>query len=680
MLEPRSIAVVGASARPGSFGERLAREALRSASAPVVHLVNPGYADVLGRPVLGSLADVDGPVDLVLLGVPDRMVVGQLELAATRGDGGAVVFGPVRGLGPRIAEIAEGPGLAVCGGGCMGFVNVTRGVRAIGYVERPVHEPGPVAFVTHSGSVFSALLRTHRRLEFSVAVSSGQELVTTAAEYLDYALDLEETRCVALFLETLRRPDQLRSALSRAAEADVPVVALAVGGSDSGSALVSAHSGALAGSDAAWDALFAAYGVHRVRDLEELADTVELISVGRRLRPRTPGSRQPAIATVHDSGGERVLVADLAAQLGVPFAPLDPATGARLEPVLDHSLEVTNPLDVWGTGHGTEQLFTASMTALADDPGVDVVVMCVDLVEEYDGDESYPNAAAAVAASTDKPVVVLSAVASALDQRQAGRLRAAGVPVLEGLHSGLRAIRHLLDVGGSAAREPVTVDEARQRRWISRLGAGPLDAVESLVLLGDYGIATARTVLVDGCEAAVAAAAAMGYPVVLKTAATGVDHKVDVGGVVVGLRDAGSVAAAYDTLAARLGPTVVVQAQAGPGTELAAGIVSDPIVGPLILLAAGGTMVEVMRERTVALPPVASAVAATMLDGLPLGRAAVAGLRGRAPIDRSAVERALVGLGRLATELGGRLEALDVNPLVCDRRGAVAVDCLVVVR
>jgi acetate---CoA ligase (ADP-forming) len=679
MLEPRSVAVVGASARSGSFGERLALEALRSPASPVVHLVNPGYDRVLGQRCVPSLADIDEPVDLVMLGVPDALVVRQLEVAAGRGAGGAVVFGPARGLGARIGEVAGPAGLAVCGGGCMGFVNVVRGIRAIGYVERAVHEPGPVALVTHSGSVFSALLRTHRRLDFSVAVSSGQELVTTTADYLDYALDLEETRCVALFLETLRQPDRLRAALVRAADAEVPVVALAVGASAVGGALVSAHSGALAGSDGGWEALFAAHGVHRVHDLEELADTVELFAVGRRvLRPsaRPP----PAIATVHDSGGERVLVADLAAGLGLPFAPLDASTRARLEPLLDPSLQVTNPLDVWGTGHATEELFVASMTALADDPGVDVVVMCVDLVEEYDGDESYPNAAIAVAGRTAKPVIVLSAVASALDQRQADRLRNAGVPVLEGLHSGLRAIGHLLAVDVPASSEPLVVDEHRRRRWAARLGSAPLAAAEALALLGDYGIATVATVLADRREDAVIAADEVGYPVVLKTAAPGVDHKVDVGGVVLALGDAQAVGRAYDELADRLGPQVIVQPQLGPGAELAVGVVDDPLVGPLVLLAAGGTMIEVMRERSVALPPVAPAVAATMLDALPIGRAAVAGMRGRPPIDRAAVEQALVAIGRLALELGGCLRALDVNPLVCGPSGAVAVDCLVVAR
>ena len=225
----------------------------------------------------------------------------------------------------------------------MGFVNAVRGVRAIGYLERDPLPPGPIALVTHSGSVFSAMLRTHRRLEYSVAVSSGQELVTTAADHLTYALSLPETKVVGLVLETLRDADTMRAVLADAASRDVPVVALTVGTSSRGRSLVDAHSGAIAGSDAAWEALFSAYGVHRVDDLGELADSLESFAIGRRVRRRAGG-----IATVHDSGAERVLAADVAERLGVPFAPLSEPTTDRLAGLLDPGLEPTNPLDVWG--------------------------------------------------------------------------------------------------------------------------------------------------------------------------------------------------------------------------------------------------------------------------------------------------------------------------------------------
>jgi acyl-CoA synthetase (NDP forming) len=673
MLEARSIAIVGASDRPDSFGLRLAMEALRSPSAPTVHLVHPTRREVLGRPCVPSLAEIPDPVDLVLLGVPDSALTEQVALASERGDAGAVVFGTASGLGPDVVAAADG--MAVCGGGCMGFVNVARGVRAIGYLERHPLPTGPIAMVTHSGSVFSAMLRTHRRLEFSLAVSSGQELVTTTSDYLDYALDMPETRVIALLLETLRDAPRLRDCLATAAERAVPVVALTVGGSPTGRVLVDAHSGAVAGDDAAWEALFDAYGVHRVDDLDELADSLEAFAVGRRVRRDGPSR---GVATLHDSGAERALVADVADRIGVPFAPLAPATREALEDWLEPGLTATNPLDVWASGADTEGLVTNCLEALASDQAVGVVGVAIDLVREYDDDMSYPRSIETVLGRTDKPIVVLTNVSSAVDQLQAERLRRQGVPVFEGTRSGLRAIGHLLaDAEPPRPREAMPVDPARRSRWAELLASGA--AVDALGLIADYGVAIAAERRVATADEAAAAAAALGHPVVLKTAAADVRHKVDADGVRLGLADSDAVRAAYDDLAGRLGADVAVQPQIGPGVELALGIVRDPLLGPLVVVAAGGTLVELMDQRVVALPPIDVPAAAEMLDRLPV-TALMRGYRGRPAGDLVAAREAVVAMSRLAGELGDGIAAVDVNPLIVTPSGAVAADALVLPR
>jgi acyl-CoA synthetase (NDP forming) len=680
MLAARSIAVVGASDRPRSFGERLATEALRSPSAPKVHLVNRRRPQVLGHDCVASLADVPGPVDLVLLGVPDSVVVDQLETAARRGDAGAVIFGSAHGRGPQLRSAAGA--LALCGAGCMGFVNTATGVRAIGYIERYPLPTGPIALVTHSGSAFSALLRTHRRLEFSLVVSSGQELVTTAADYLTYALQLEQTRVVGLLLETLRDVPKLRSALREAAERDIPVVALTVGGSPTGRAMVSAHSVALAGDDAAWEALFAAYGVHRAYDLDELADALEAFAIGRRVR-QSSGRPLPGLATVHDSGAERALVADVADDVAVPFAHISASTRDRLTDLLDEGLVGENPLDVWGSGADTAELLTESMTALADDESVGVVALAVDLVAEYDADTSYPDAVEATLQRTDKPVLVLSNSAAAVDQEKAGRLRALGVPVLEGTRTGLRTVRHLLDHAGRPPRsdEVPPVDHGRRRLWRSRLATAAaagkqLDPVPAFALLQDYGLRVAMPYPASSAADAVRIADRLGYPVTVKTGEPTVEHKTEAGGVVVGLSDGPAVALAYADIAGRLGEHVLVQPQATAGIELAVGIVRDPLLGPLVLLAAGGTLIELLSSRSVALPPVGHTTAGEMLDGLDVSRL-LAGVRGAAPADRAAVLDAVVAVSRIAVELGDMLAAVDLNPLIVTAGGAVVVDTLV---
>jgi acyl-CoA synthetase (NDP forming) len=669
MLEARTVAVVGASERPGSFGRRMATEVLRSPGIERAWLVNPHRATVLGRSCVPTLADVPDPVDLVLLGVGDEALVDLVGLASRRGDAGAVIFGAAGGVRDDLVDASAG--MELCGPSCMGFVNAVRGVRAIGYLERDPVPVGPIALVTHSGSVFSAMLRTHRRLEYSLVVSSGQELVTTTSDYLAYALAMPETRVVGLVLETLRDATGMRLALAEASDRDIPVVALTVGGSERGKDLVRSHSGALAGSDAGWEALFAAYGVHRVDDLGELVDSLECFAIGRRVRRRGGG-----IATVHDSGAERVLAADVAERLGVPFAPLSEATTDRLAALLDPSLEPTNPLDFWGTSADAEDQLTGGLAALADDPAVDVVALAVDLVPEYDGDESYAKALGRLVDHTSKPVAVMSNLSSAIDAPLAADLRARGIPVLEGTRSGLRAMGHLLDQATPRRPPDVAVDEERRARWTARLATGDVDPY---ALLNAYGIPVVPTWTVDDVHAAVAAARAAGYPVVLKTAAADVHHKIDVDGVRLGLEDDAAVAAAYADLAGRLGPLVMVQPNVPSGVEVALGLWRDPLLGPLALVAAGGSLVELLGDRSVALPPIDAETAASMIARLRVSEL-LAGHRGRPAVATDGLVSAVVAFARLAHELGDVLEAVDVNPIVVHPDGVVAVDALVIVR
>jgi acyl-CoA synthetase (NDP forming) len=688
MLGARSVAVVGASPRPDSFGRRMVTEARRTRAR--VHLINPRYPEVDGQRCLPSVTEIGEPVDLVLLGVGDHAVAGELEAAAAAGARSAVVFGSAHapGLRTRLRSTARAAGMALCGGGCMGFVNLRTGLRALGYLERDPIPAGPVSLVTHSGSVFSTLLRTRRAIGFRLAVSSGQELVTGTADYLEYVLDHEFDQegtagggIVALVLETVRAPDRLRGQLRRAADLDVPVVLLPVGRSAAGSRLVSAHSGAIAGANGAWQALAADTGALAVHDLAELTDTLELLVLGRRPGPRKSSRPGPplGLAAVHDSGAERALTADLAQDLGVPVAAVGPVTRDRLAAVLDDGLEAENPLDVWGTGAEPVALLRECLGAMAADPAVGVTVLAVDLVPEYDGDTSYPEAVLAAAADARAaghgPVAVLAGLPSAVDDETAGRLRAAGVAVLEGTRSGLVALRHLLTWGGALDPPAAAVDTARQARWQDRLRR-PLTGAQAFALLAEYGVAVAPVRPAGDADAAVTAAVDLGFPVVLKTDEPRIAHKSDVGGVALGLADEAAVRAAYADVAARLGPRVLVAATAPPGVEVSVGMVRDPMLGPMVVLAAGGSLVELLGDAVFALPPVSEARAQQLLGRLriaPLLR----GFRGAPAGDVAGLARCVAGVARLAVELGDRLGALEVNPVLVSPSGAVAVDVLV---
>lgn len=685
MLEARSVAVVGASVREGSVGNQSVVELIEGGFDGRIVPVNPKYDEILGLPCVASVAEIAEPVDLVILAISNALLEDQLSLAASAGAASAVIFAsgyeePRDGMPPlteRLAAIARSHGMAICGGNCMGFANLERRLRALGFYEPKDAPVGGVTFLSHSGSAFSAMIHNDRALGLNLAVSAGQEFVTTVADYLRYALGLESTKAVGLFIETVRDPDGFRSALGLANERDIPVVALKVGREERTRELVAAHSGALAGEDGAYEALFDAYGVSRVASLDEMADTLALFAAGRRAGPG-------ALATVHDSGGERALLVDAAASVGVPLAEISDETSKRMEALLDPGLPPVNPLDFWGTGRDSHEIITGCVRALLDDPAVAALAFSVDLTSEDHPEMGYIAMARETFPETAKPFAMLSNFSSGIDRSDAKLLDGDGIPVLEGTLTGLAAFRHLFAYQDFGAREPITsVSPASHEvrgRWVARFSSGePLDEVEGLALLGDYGLPVVEGARVETLADAIAAAERFGFPVALKTAAQGVQHKSDVGGVRLGVNDAPSVEDAYEDLARRLGPQVMVSPMVSPGVEIALGIVRDPQFGPLVLVGAGGVLVEVLKDRRLALPPLDEARARSMVDRLEV-RPLLEGVRRQPGADVDALIGAIVGLSWLAHDLGDGLEALDANPLICSPSGCVAVDALVIPR
>jgi len=283
---------------------------------------------------------------------------------------------------------------------------------------------------------------------------------------------------------------------------------------------------------------------------------------------------------------------------------------------------------------------------------------------------------------TDKPVAVVSNLASAIDARDAAFLRRSGVPVLEGTLTGLAAFGHLFDLRDHRSRPPIQdppppPEEVRER-WRTRLAGGqPLSVVEAMALIGDYGVPVVRTEPASNVDEALDGAAIVGWPVALKSARPGLAHKTEAGGVRLGLRAQKELWAAYLAMESDLGPEVTVSAMAPPGTELALGVVRDAQFGPLVMIGAGGVLVEVLRDRRFGLPPLDRTRARAMLDRLAV-RPVLDGVRGAPPADLDAVADAVVGLSTLALDLGDLIEALDVNPLIAGPDGCLAVDALLI--
>ncbi len=499
--------------------------------------------------------------------------------------------------------------------------------------------------------------------------------MTTVADYMDYALELESTRVIGLFIEAVRDPAGFVAALDKAARAEVPVVMLKVGRTEEAARMALGHSGALTGDDAAYDALFRRYGVARVDTVDELAASLLLFAQGRRAAPGGLGA-------ILDSGGECEMITDLAADYAIPFASIGDATCAKLAARLDHGLEARNPLDAWGTGREFVGVFHDCMQALHDDPDTALLVHFADLRTGYYVHEGYLAAHKRLFASTDKPVAIATNYTQLRHDAIVQEFDALGIPVLDGTVAALMAIRHLMAYRDFLARgddpAPAVFPATAVEAGASLRGRQPLDEAESLSLLAAYAIPTVAYCLAETVEAAVAAAAALHYPVVLKTARPGVLHKTDADGVRLNLADAAALRAAYADIASRLGPRVLVAAMAEPGVEVMLGLKVDPQFGAVVVIGAGGALAEVIGSVTHELAPFGPAtVRRALLRLLSLSKL-LAGARGRPAADLDALSMLIARFSAMAAALQGQVAEIDANPVIAGPTGAVIVDALVV--
>ena len=683
LLRPQSVAIVGASPREGSFGEMLTRAVSGWGYGGAIHLVNPRYPEIGGRASFPSLKALPGPPDLVLMAVADDRLEPLMTEAAEAGAGSVAIFGrcyeaDTGGRLPmteRLGAIAREAGMAVLGGNCMGFVNIVDKLKVVALAPPVPDRPGPIGLISHSGSTWSGFLANQRQLSFNYVISAGQEIATTLSDYLAFLVEQPETRVVGLILETVRDPAGFLAALEEADRRGIAVVALKLGRSDRAREFTRAHSGAIAGSDAAFDAICRRYNVVRVRTFDEMTDTLELFGRGR-------PAPADGLAIVTDSGGERQVIVDVAADLGVSLAELSPATRDRLAAKLDPGFEVANPLDAWGDGG---YIFEDCLKILADDPAVGVVAMASNMVPARAYLHKIADSVVAAAATTAKPIVAFGNLHSTICRDKAAELRGHGIPVLMGTEPALTALGRFLAFHARrrmpAEAPPASAPQAVVARWREKLARGgeALSATDSLAMLAEFGVATVANRVADSREAAVSAAAALGFPVVLKTANPAILHKTEAGGVALGLIDGAAVARAYDRVAAACGSAVEIQAYAPDGVELLLGMTHDAQFGPIVTIAAGGVMVELLVDAISLVPPFSAATALAALDRLKL-RPLLNGFRGKPATDLARLAQAIERFSVMAAALGDHLSEFDANPVIAGPAGAVAVDGLAVPR
>lgn len=687
LFNPASIAVVGASQREESIGQRVIRNLVRFGFKGPVYPVHPTNAEVAGLACHKSLSDITGPVDAVFIGLPAAQGPGVLEEAGQRGVRAAFInasgFADADAEGVALQEelraIAARYDMALCGPNNLGLFNVHR--KYAPWTPRYASDlvPGPVAVISQSGTMALMLCQDERRLGLAYVVTCGNEGVLGAADYLDYVVRDDNVKTVLLFLETIRNPDLFAAAAHEAHRRGKRVVALKSGASDAGRALVAAHTGSLAGEDRFYDAFLRSCHVTRVHSPDELIESALLFTA------HPLGAKGRGFMAVTLSGGEAALIADNAPALGLALPPLAPATRDALMPAFPPFGKPSNPLDAWGLGF-TPERFRIVLDALVADPSLGAIGFSIVANTEGGPDGVYgrqmAEACAEIAGKHDKAIVFMNATAGAGPNREIKKvLDGAGIPYLSGMRTSLASIAHWL-----RPDEPVREAIAPDAQWAARC-AGLKSEVEGFVMLREAGVPMARAVAAGSAAEAVAAAEKFGYPVVLKGCAPSLPHKSELGLVKVGLANAEAVRAAHADLCARLPKAlkpgapgalgeVVVQEMAGEGVELIIAVRNDPHLGSFVVVGPGGLLVEVMGKASVRQGPVDLATAERMLDETAAGTL-VNGVRGRGPYDRKAAAAAIVALSRAGAKLHGAAATLEINPLIVTAGGALGVDLLI---
>jgi len=682
LLRPRSVAVVGASARVDSLGDWALRNLLKGGYGGAIYPVNPRHESLQGLRCYGSLEALPETPDLVVFALADHRLEAAVDEAIAAGVRAAVIQSSLvidddsePPLKTRLEQKIRASGLLVCGANGMGFYNVHDHVWTCGFDSASHEAPGKIALITHSGSGMSGIIDCDARVRINVAISAGNEIGVTMDEYLDFVLELPETRVVGLFIETARNPAGFRAALAKANDRGIPVVALKVGRTAEAAALTVSHSGAMAGADATYEALFDHYGVLRARDQDELATMLVLFA---ECHPVGDGG----LVTLHDSGGERQLMVDLAHDAGVPLTRLSGETVAELESVLDPELPAVNPLDAWSRGGpDAAEIMTRSLEIMMRDPGAAMGAVIHDRAPGGGIYASYVDYMRRAQAASGKPVALVAARQGTGHDPRVVETTCEGLPVLDGVSPFLAGVRALFDYRDFCRRRPEPPREPSREvvaEWHMRLhDGGALSEYESLHMLADFGIPVANPLPAANEEEVLHAAATVAYPVVLKSARQGLLHKSDAGGVVVGITEDEQLVQRYRVMSRDLGNAVLVAPMIPAGIELFLGVKRDPQFGPVVLIGFGGVLAETIRDVAFALPPFDAAHARRLLDRMKL-RPLLDGVRGAPPVAIDAFCDAAARFSELAYALGDLLAEADVNPVIVNEDGAVAVDALFV--
>ncbi len=693
-FRPRSIALVGATDNSRWSIFTFENLKLFGFSGPI-YLVNPNREIVHGERAYKTLSDLPEPADLAFVMVSTSRVLAIVQEAARLGTTHFVVltsgFSEMGEEGARLEHellaFAQEHGLTLLGPNGNGFINVTDQITPYGLPIAPPLKAGPVGVVLQSGALASAVLSFAQghAIGLSLLVAMGNETMISVTDVVDYLLEDDSTRSIALFLESIRHPDELRRVAEKARARRKTIVALKIGRSEASSRAALAHTGALVGNDAINDAAMRQLGIIRVSSLEDLLTTAGLAGYTEPL----PGRR---MGVVTPSGGACDIISDLAEEGGLEIPEFAPETIQRLQTVLPPFSTCHNPLDVTGYVVVDSTIQQRSLEAVVNDPEIDFVL---NLTATEGGREPTPEMLAATLPAYDnlaqiirkspRPVVLVSNTCMDLSRTARAVVERTGLHFTAGMEHGLRALGRFLwwseyiqAAPGKASVEPpppIAHDQPFTGDW---------SEVQARALLEKAGIPTVPAHLATSADEAAQAARELGLPVVLKIQSASLPHKSDVGGVALNLASAEAVHAEFTAMLARVQARqpdaeiegILVSPMRPAGIELLVGIVRDDLWGPVLTLGLGGVWTEILKDTSVRVLPVQRDEIATMLGEL-RGAKLLRGARGQEGADMQALGEIIYRISTLALALGPNLNALEINPLLIKGECIEALDVLV---
>jgi acetyl coenzyme A synthetase (ADP forming)-like protein len=676
-FEPRSVAVVGVSRRRGSIGGELFRNILEGDFAGAAYPVNRDGEPVAGVRAYRSIEEIPEAVDVAVISLPGGAVLEAAEQALRAGTRALVVisagFAEIGSEGverqEQLLALVRSHGARLIGPNCLGIAAARPSLNAT-FAARSA-PAGNIGFSSQSGALGIALLEAaeSRGLGLSAFVSIGNKADVSTNDLLEWWEDDEATALVLMYVESFGNPRRF-GRLARRVARRKPILALKSGTSASGRRAASSHTAALAGSEAAVDALFRQAGVIRAVSLEELVDVAALLST-------QPEPRGRSVAVLTNAGGLGILCADACEAAGLELATIGPEATETLAALLPAEASIKNPIDM--LGGATAATYAAALPSMLADPRVDAaIVLFAPTVAATAREVALALEQAARDADGGKPVLAVIMAAEGIPEPL--RTPDRQVAAFAYPESAARALGRAAERAEWLRRpqgelvEPAGIDREAGRRVVERaLGTAddawlaPADVRELLLA---YGIPLVAERVAHNPDGAAAAADEIGYPVVVKSALPGA-HKTESGGVALDLRDRAAVRAA----AGRIGPPVLVQRMVEGGAELLAGVVQDPVFGPLVAFGPGGVFAELIGEAAFRIAPLTDADAHELVTGGKAGRL-VAGFRGAPAADAGALADLMLRLARLGDDLPAVAE-LDLNPVLALPDGCVAVDARV---